>query len=93
MCRGDHWQTVARLLPYRPYAALKFGYIFAKLRKYYEGQLIKPLPIMQAFDLARGVLFPYTDFHSASFDLFKKWTEGKLTFEEEQMLKAQGVQF
>jgi hypothetical protein len=46
---------------------------------------------MEALDLAMEVLFPYTDFHKASFDLFLKFTDGKLTFDEEQMLKALGV--
>jgi len=39
------------------------------------------------------VLFPYTDFHSTSFDLFVRLTEGKLTPDEEQMLNALGIEF
>jgi hypothetical protein len=37
------------------------------------------------------VLFPFTEFHKISFELFLKFTDGELTFEEEQMLKALGV--
>jgi len=37
------------------------------------------------------VLFPLTDFHKASFDLFLKFADGELTFEEDQMLRALGV--
>lgn len=47
----------------------------------------------ETLDLAMEVLFPYTDFHKAPFDLFLKFTDGKLTFEEEQMLNALGVKF
>lgn len=45
---------------------------------------------METFD-AMQALFPLTDFHKASFDLFLKFTDGELTFEEEQMLRALGV--
>lgn len=89
----DQWELAFEPLKADPYAALKLGYHFATLRKYFEGQLIKPRAIIEAFDLAREVLFPYTDFHKSSFDLFKRLTEGKLTFEEEEILKAQGIRF
>jgi hypothetical protein len=39
------------------------------------------------------VLFPFTSFHDASFDLFIKYAEGHLSFEEEQMVRALGVKF
>jgi len=37
------------------------------------------------------VLFRYIDFHKASFEMFLKYTDSELTFDEEQMLKALGV--
>ena len=37
------------------------------------------------------VLFPLTQFHDVSFNLFLKYAEGQLTIEEEQMLNALGV--
>jgi hypothetical protein len=89
----DQWELAFEPLEGQPYAALKLGFIFAILRKYFDEQLIKPRAILEAFDLAREVLFPYTDFHKSSFDLFKRLTEGKLTFEEEEILKAQGIRF
>jgi len=46
---------------------------------------------MEALDAAMEVLFPHTDFHKASFDLFLKYADNELTFQEEEMLKAQGV--
>jgi hypothetical protein len=55
--------------------------------------LIKSQPVIDALDTAMEVLFHYTDFHDASFNLFIKLTEGKLTLDEEQMLNALGVKF
>jgi len=89
----DQWELAFEPLKADPYAALKLGYHFATLKKYFDEQLIKPRAIIEAFDLAREVLFPYTDFHKSSFDLFKRYTEGRITFEEEELLKAQGVRF
>lgn len=89
----DQWELAFEPLKADPYAALKLGYHFATMKKYLESRMIKPLAITEAFDLAREVLFPYTDFHTASFDLFIRLTEGRITHEEEELLKAQGVRF
>lgn len=89
----DQWELAFEPLKADPYAALKLAVHFARLRKYLEGQLIKPRAVMEAFDLAREALFPHTDFHKASFEMFIKLTDGEITFEEEQILKAQGIRF
>jgi hypothetical protein len=92
MDRGD-WELAFEPLKEHPYAALRMGFNIRMLRKYLDAQVIKSRPVMEAFDLAMEVLFPFTDFHKASFDLFLKFTDGQLTFEEEQMLNALGVKF
>jgi hypothetical protein len=89
----DQWELAFEPLKADPYAALKLGVHFATLQKYFDEQLIKPRAIIEAFDLAREVLFPYTDFHKSSFDLFKRYTEGNVTYQEEELLKAQGIRF
>jgi hypothetical protein len=89
----DQWESAFEPFEGRPDAALSLGFNFALLLKYFDGQLIKSRPIMEALDMALEVLFPFTDFHQASCDLFIKLMEGKLTFEEEEILKAQGIKF
>ena len=61
------------------------------LYHYLDAQLFKPQPVMEAIDLALEVLFPLTEFHKATFDLFLKSVDCELTFEEEEMLRALGV--
>jgi hypothetical protein len=85
------WELAFEPLEKNSYAALKLGFIFALMRKTLDAQLFKPRPVMEALDLAMEVLFPLTEFHDVSFNLFLKYSEGTLTFEEEQMLKALGV--
>ena len=73
--------------------ALTLGCKLAMLRAYLDAQTIKCRHAVKALDLALEVLFPFTDFHKSSFNLFLKFTDGELTFEEEQMLNALGVKF
>ena len=61
------------------------------LYKYLDSQLFKPRPVMEALDLAMEVLFPLTEFQKTTFNLFLKYPDCELTFEEEQMLRALGV--
>jgi hypothetical protein len=89
----EDWELAFEPYEGHPGAALNMGFNVAMLRTYFDSQLFKPRPVMEALDLAMEVLFPYTDFHSASFDLFVRLTEGKLTLEEEQMINALGVKF
>jgi plasmid stabilization system protein ParE len=58
-----------------------------------HAQTIKCRHAIEALDLGMEVLFPHTSFHDTSFDLFIRLTEGKLTFEEEEMLHALGIKF
>ena len=87
----EDWELAFEPLEKNSYAALRLGFNFAIMRKQLDAQLFKPRPVMEALDLAMEVLFPFTEFHDVSFNLFLRFTEGKLTFEEEQMLKALGV--
>jgi len=89
----EDWEIAFEPYEGKPYAALQLGFNFAVLRTHLEGQLFKCPHVIEALDLAMEVLFPYTDFHSTSFDLFVRLTEGKLTPVEEQMLTALGIEF
>lgn len=88
---SEDWEAAFAPFEDDPVSALSLGFKLARLRLYLDAQLIKPRPVMESLDLAMEVLFPYTDFHKASFNLFLKLMEGKLTFDEEQMLRALGV--
>lgn len=87
----EDWEIAFQPYEERPGDALTLGFHIAILRTHLDGLLIKPRLVMEALDLAMEVLFPFTSFHGASFDLFLRFTEGKLTVDEEQMLNALGV--
>jgi hypothetical protein len=89
----DDWALAFEPYEGKPSAALNLGFNLAMLRIELDSLLIKSQPVIDALDDAMEVLFHYTDFHDASFDLFIRFTEGKLTLDEEQMLNALGVKF
>src|SRR5215213_5969651 len=89
----EDWELAFEPLEKNSFAVLKLGFNFAIMRKYLDSQLFKPRPVMEALDEAMTVLFALTEFHDVSFNLFIKFTEGKLTLEEEQILTALGVEF
>jgi hypothetical protein len=87
----DDWESALKPYEGDPHAALLLGFNLAVLRTNLDSQLIKCRPVMEALDHGMEALFPYTTFHNASFDLFLRYVDGKLTFEEEQMLSALGI--
>ena len=87
----EDWSIAFEPYYEKPEAALRLGLNLAILRTELDSLLIKSQPVMESLDDAMEVLFPYTSFHDASLDLFLRFTEGKLTFEEEQLLNAMGV--
>jgi len=89
----EDWVVAFEPLEKNSFPVLKLGFNFAIMRKYLDTQLFKPRPVMEALDEAMTVLFGLTEFHDVSFNLFLKFSEGKLSFEEEQMLRALGVKF
>jgi hypothetical protein len=91
----DHedWQVAFEPYEGNPSAALSLGFKLAILRAYLDAQTIKCRHAIKTLDLALEALFPFTSFHATSFALFIRLTEGKLEFDEEQMLNALGIKF
>lgn len=48
---------------------------------------------MAALDEAAELLFPYTEFYSASYDLYLTFIDGKPTKAQEETLEALGVRY
>jgi hypothetical protein len=90
---GEGWEIAFEPYEGHPAEALNLGCNLGMLRAYLKAQTIPCRQAIKALDLALDVLFPFTGFHHTSFDLFIKYTEVGLTFEEEQIVKALGVEF
>jgi hypothetical protein len=91
-------ETEDWILAFAPYdgepaAALSLGVNLMILRSYLSVMPLKISESVEALDRAMEVLFPFTEFHNVSFDLFVRLADGDLTMEEEQILKALGIKF
>ena len=93
LVEAEEWALAFEPFKERPYEALTLGFNLAALRIELDGMLIKSQPVIDSLDDAMKILFHYTDFHDQSYDLFIKLTEGKLTLDEETLLKALGLKF
>ena len=91
----DTEDWILAFAPYdgNPGAALSLGVNLMILRAYLSVMPLKISESVEAIDRAMEVLFPHTQFHDMSFDLFVRLADGKLTLEEEEMLTALGVKF
>ena len=89
----EDWQIALEPYEGRPIDALTLACKLGMLRAYLDAQTIQCRHAIKALDLAMEVLFPFTSFHDASFDLFIKYTHTGHSFEEEQMVRALGVKF
>ena len=88
---AEDWQIAFEPYNGNPSAALSLGYRFTTLKEYLTEEPPKIKETIAAIDLGIEALFPFTDFHNISLDLFRKMIEGQLTFEEEEKLRALGV--
>lgn len=93
LLEDEDWELA--LTPYEnnPDAALNMAFNLAALRINLDSQRIKPRKSIEALDRAIEMLFPYTAFREVSFNLFRKLTDRKLEFDEEQLLNALGIEF
>ena len=76
-----------------PVEALMLGFNIMLLKAFL---LIEPPRLAEAIeglDRAMEVLFHHSQFHRMAYEMFRKVAGGKLTFEEEEILKSLGLEF
>jgi hypothetical protein len=90
---AEDWEIAFEPYKGHPGAALQLGFLLIILRSYLSVAPYKIDECIDALDLAVDVLFPHTEFHLVSQELFLKVIEGTITREEEQLLNALGIRF
>jgi hypothetical protein len=86
---AEEWEATFEPYEGHPYDALQLGFRFAALK-----QLIRELKLDEAIAaIDRGVdaLYEHSEFRSVSRELFQSGIDGKLTFEQEEMLRQAGI--
>src|SRR5215208_7326062 len=82
----ESWEIACEPYDGKPGAALSLGFNLMIMQAYLAVAPLKIQEVIEGLDSAMEVLFPYTEFHKVSYDLFVRLAAGKLTREEEQIL-------
>jgi hypothetical protein len=86
---AEEWQMSLEPFEGHPYDALQLAFRFAALK-----HLIRELKLNEAIAaIDRGIdcLYEHSEFRSVSRELFQSGIDGKLTFEQEEMLRQAGI--
>jgi hypothetical protein len=89
----EGWEIALEPYEGNPGAALSLGFNLMIMQAYLAVAPLKIQEVIAGLDCGMEVLFPYTEFHEVSYDLFVRLAQGKLTRDEEQILDALGVKF
>jgi|SRR5687767_5653520 len=87
---AEDWEIALEPYEGNPDAALVLGVNFAVLRSHLSEWTTVNEAIAE-IDRAMSALFLHTHFHKISYVLFRQMAEGKLSFEQQTMLKTLGV--
>jgi hypothetical protein len=91
-------ETEAWEIALKPYAedadaAFDLAKRLMEVKQYLKAKPPKPSLAIEALDEAVELLFPYTEFYSASYDLYLTFIDGKPTKAQEETLEALGVRY
>ena len=87
----EDWESVFDVYAEHPALAFSLAQYFTVIRQYLEGERKKIPDATAALDGAVDCLFHHTDFRRVSHELFRAAVEGRITTEQEQMLRDLGV--
>lgn len=89
----EDWEIA--LAPYmgHPSAALQLACHLVILQAFLKIEPVDVDTATAAIDRGIEALFPYTQFHGVCHEMYVKVIGGKLTLEEEEMLKKLGIKF
>src|SRR4051812_20094840 len=74
-------------------AALTLSFNLMVLKAYLAVEPLQLEEALEGLDRALEAIYPYTQFHRVSYKLFRNVVEGKMTLEQEELLKKLGIKF
>ena len=89
----ESWEIAFEAYEHDPASALMLGFNIMMLKAFLLAEPPMLAEAIEGLDRAMEVLFHHSQFHRMAYEMFRKVAGGKLTFEEEEMLKALGLQF
>ena len=91
-------ETEAWEIAFKPYAtdaeaAFDLARRLMEVKRYLKAKPPNPSLAMAALDEAAELLFPFTQFHKASYDLYLTFIEGTPTKAQEDLMDSLGVRY
>ena len=74
-------------------ATLTLSFNLMVLKAYLAVEPLQLEEALEGLDRAIEAIYPYTQFHRVSYKLFRNVVEGKMTIEQEELLKKLGIKF
>jgi hypothetical protein len=89
----ESWEICFEAYERYPVEALMLGFNIMVLKAFLLVEPPRLAEAIEGLDKAMEVLFNHSQFHEVAYEMFRKVAGGKLTYEEEQILKSLGLIF
>ena len=91
-------ETEAWEIAFKPYAtdadaAFDMARRLMEVKRYLKTKPPNPSMAIAALDEAAELLFPYTEFYRASYDLYLTFIEGRPTKAQEDLIECLGIRY
>lgn len=89
----EGWEIAFEAYEHYPLEALMLGTRVMMIKAFLLAEPPKIAEVIEGLDKAMEVLFNRSEFHRVAYEMFRKVAGGKLSFEEEEILKSLGLKF
>lgn len=88
---AEDWEIAFKVYEGQSSLALTLAYHLSGLKGFFQSDATDITQGVAAIDRAIDGLYPHTDFRKVSYQLFRAAIEGKLTPEQEDLIKQLGI--
>ena len=89
----ESWAIAFEAYEHDPDSAMMMGFNIMMMKAFLLAEPPMLAEVIEGLDKAMEVLFPHSHFHRMAYEMFRRAAGGKLSFEDEQMLRALGLKF
>jgi len=91
-------ETEAWEIAFKPYAtdaeaAFDLARRLMEVKRYLKAKPPNPSLAISALDEAAELLFPFTEFYKATYDLYRTFIEGRPTKAQEDLIESLGIRY
>ena len=88
---AEDWQNAFEVYAGHPNLAFSLALLLMAVQSHLQGERRNTLEARETLDLAVDTLYEHTDFRRVSHELFRAAVEGRISTEQEELLRELGV--